>query len=68
MRQLLNFSCLINNCNNYKEMEIMKLTWMLLFWAMAIASSTDLPIGDPDKIPIARDHLIVVASEVKKKG
>ncbi|XP_046452810.1 uncharacterized protein LOC124200584 [Daphnia pulex] len=30
---------------------------------MAIASSTDLPIGDPDKIPIARDHLIVVASE-----
>jgi hypothetical protein len=49
-------------------MEIMKLTWMLLFWAMAIASSTDLPIGDPDKIPIARDHLIVVASEVKKKG
>lgn len=46
----------------------MKLTWMLLFWAMAIATSTDLPIADPDKIPITRDHLIVVASEVKKKG
>jgi hypothetical protein len=27
-----------------------------------------LPIGDPDKIPIARDHLIVVASEVVKRG